>query len=155
MYSGPQTWQPSTLDVNHDDYYGSAVPGCRDLANSDLLEPLPAGAEAPPGWPYAILTNLGCGNEMPTIPGPDGVDTQVTFVNAFTAADGAPLLITIWERVLGASGLYVRSFRLEIPYGDGAVLPAKENAVFVATANGSCAGIARATANPSRWLVER
>src|SRR6185503_8690916 len=108
MFSGPQAWQPSTLDVNHDDYFGSAVPGCRDLANSSLLEPLPAGAEAPPGWPYANLTSsrTECvANEGTMTPGPDGVDTQITVVNRYTTSGGAPAAVSIYQRVLGANGL--------------------------------------------------
>ena len=56
MYSSEQRVRnrgdPSTLDVNLNDYYGRAVPNCLDLSNSAFLDPLPAGAETPPGWPY-------------------------------------------------------------------------------------------------------
>ncbi|HEY3515456.1 MAG TPA: Ig domain-containing protein, partial [Gammaproteobacteria bacterium] len=138
MYSGSLAWQPSTLDVNHDDYFGSAIPGCRDLANSSFLEPLPAGAEAPPGWPYVNLENLVCTNEATTTPGPAGVDTQVMFVNNYTVA-GAPSAIGIYERTLNpTTGLYVRTFVRDLAYNNGFVAPAKENAVFVVTVNNSC-----------------
>ncbi len=154
MYSGTQPWQPSTLDVNHDDYYGSAISGCRDFANSALLDPLPAGAEAPPGWPYVNLTDLVCANEPTTTPGPAGIDTQVMFVNTYTVA-GAPTVIGIWERTLNpTTGLYQRTFVREVAYLSGFVAPAKENAVFTATVSGSCVRLVRASANPSRFLVK-
>ena len=51
MYAGPQPWQPSVLDIGHDDYYGHANPACLDLARSVFIEPLPANAVKPPGWP--------------------------------------------------------------------------------------------------------
>jgi hypothetical protein len=154
MYSGAQAWAPATLDVNHDDYYGSAaVPGCRDLANSAFLDPLPAGAEAPPGWPYVNLTSLGCPNEQTTTPGPAGVATQITFVNSY-APGGTSSSVVINELVLNTtSGLYVRTARVTVPYLDGAVLTTTENAVYVATAGGTCVGVVRAPASPSRYVV--
>lgn len=50
MYAGDQPWTPSVLDVGRDDYFGANVAGCLDLSRSALLEPLPSGAERPPGW---------------------------------------------------------------------------------------------------------
>lgn len=50
MYAGNQPWQPSVLDVGHDDYYQHGIVGCPDLATSVFMEPLPANAELPPGW---------------------------------------------------------------------------------------------------------
>src|SRR5205814_2172955 len=37
MYAGAEAWRPSTLDVGHDDYYMSKIPGCMDLADSPYL----------------------------------------------------------------------------------------------------------------------
>lgn len=51
MYAGPLPWYPALLDVGHDDYYRADVPGCLDLSRSAFLDPSPAGAAAPPGWP--------------------------------------------------------------------------------------------------------
>jgi hypothetical protein len=51
MYQGSEPWVPDTLDIGHDDYFGNGGSGCLDLANSAFLEPLPAAAQAPPGWP--------------------------------------------------------------------------------------------------------
>jgi hypothetical protein len=153
MYSGPQGWQPSTLDVNHDDYYGSAIPGCRDLANSAFLEPLPAGAEAPPGWPYVTLEDLGCANEGTTIPGPAGVATQVMFVNTLSSE------ALVYERVPNGTG-YGRSYRINVPANDGVVLSAfqgvnvAENSVFAVLANGTCKRLVRASANASRFVIK-
>jgi len=50
MYAGPLPWTPSVLDANHDDYYMANIPGCRDLINSALLDPLPSAPDLPPGW---------------------------------------------------------------------------------------------------------
>lgn len=155
MYSGTQQWQPSTLDVNRDDYFGAANAGCPDLSNSAFLEPLPAAPEAPPGHPYFNLANLGCETEMTVVPG-TGADTQVLFVNNY-APGGAPSPIVISELVLGATpDVYVRAARTTVPYLEGATLTAKENAVYVASvgsAGGTCAGVTRAAAGPGRFVV--
>ena len=156
MFSGPAAWQPSTLDVNHDDYYGAAVAGCRDLANSALLDPLPAGAEAPPGWPYADLSNLDCTNEGTTTPGPAGAATQVMFVNKYQL-NGTPATASIYERVadpMAPSG-YARAFKANVPYNDGVVWSTNvfENSVFVVVVNNACVKLVRASANPSRFLI--
>jgi hypothetical protein len=50
MYAGDQPWQPSVLDFGKDDYFQHKNAGCLDLAKSAFLDPLPAGAEPPPGW---------------------------------------------------------------------------------------------------------
>jgi hypothetical protein len=142
--------QRSTLDVNHDDYFGSANAGCPDFSSSDLLEPPPAGAVAPPGWPYANLTDNGCETEATVVPGPPGADTQATFVNDY----GAGATVQISELVLNTTtGLYVRSQRASIPYLEGAVVPVKENAVLVASVNNTCAAVVKAPAAISRFVV--
>ena len=156
MYSGPQAWQPSTLDVNHDDYFGAAVAGCRDLSNSSFLDPLPAGAEAPPGWPYVNLAPQTCANEATTTPGPAGAATQVMFVNNYQV-NGTPATASIFERVadpMAPSG-YARVFRTNVPYNDGVVWSTNvfENSVFVVIVNNTCVRLVRAPANPSRLLV--
>jgi hypothetical protein len=38
MYAGDGRWEPSVLDVGHDDYYGAHIAGCQDLADSPYLE---------------------------------------------------------------------------------------------------------------------
>lgn len=155
MYSGTQPWVPTTLDVNHDDYYGVGLSSCRDLANSALLEPPPAGAEQPAAWPYANLADAGCANEATTIPGPYGADTSVTFVNAYTDAGGATPSITINELVLNTgTGLYAHVSKGTVPSFDGVTLVTRENAVYVATVNGQCVGVARAAAAPGRFVVQ-
>ena len=158
MYSGRQAgaqpWRPSTLDINLDDYYGLAVPGCLDLSNSAFLDPLPAGPEAPPGWPYANLTDLVCTNEPTTIPGPLGAATEVTFVNSYEFS-GTPSTAAIYERVPDAtqpSG-YRRAFKVNVPYNDGRVVQTQENAVFVVLVNNSCRRLVRASANVSRFTI--
>ena len=37
MYTGNQRWQPSRLDVGHDDYFRAHIRGCLDLADSPYL----------------------------------------------------------------------------------------------------------------------
>ena len=51
MYGSSLPWQPSILDVGHDDYYKHQNAGCLDLAQSAFLDPLPANAVLPPRWP--------------------------------------------------------------------------------------------------------
>lgn len=50
MWAGDGVWNPSVLDVGHDDYYSTGRTDCPDLANSGFLTPLPAHPESPPGW---------------------------------------------------------------------------------------------------------
>lgn len=156
MFSGPQAWRPSTLDVNHDDYFGAAIAGCPDLANSAFLDPLPAGAEPPPGWPYVNLTNLTCASEATTTPGPAGGATQVMFVNKYQL-NGTPATASIYERVadpMAPSG-YARVFKTNVPYNDGVIWSTNvfENSVFVVVVNNTCVRLVRASANPSRFLI--
>jgi hypothetical protein len=47
MYAGPEPWVPSTLDVNHDDYFDHGRPDCADLINSAYLESAPLLDSAP------------------------------------------------------------------------------------------------------------
>jgi hypothetical protein len=37
MYAGPLPWQPATLDVGRDDYFGASIPGCVDLGTVGFL----------------------------------------------------------------------------------------------------------------------
>jgi hypothetical protein len=155
MNASGQSWNPAVLDLNHDDYFGSAVPGCIALQDSDFLDPSPASPQLPPGWPYTTLTDLGCANELTTVPG-TGADTQMIIVNNYApGGTGTPVIIS--ERV-GS----VRSFRVTIPYLEGFTLPTnanplKENAVLVVSTgslNGPCLAVLRATSGPSRFAVK-
>ncbi len=173
MYSsdtdGDLLGQPSTLDVNLDDYLGRAVPNCLDLSNSAFLDPLPAGAEAPPGWPYVDLTDLGCSPTLPMpTPGPLGADTGIMFVNKYLLPDGSPSQAVVYEVRETAPGTYQRVHAADVGYNDGIMLPYRyypelvkhgrtniqENAVFVVQVNGNCRRIVRTTKNPSRFLIE-
>ena len=51
MYTGSEPWSPAELDVGRDDYFEHDIPNCPDLADSVFLDPLPADAQVPPGWP--------------------------------------------------------------------------------------------------------
>jgi hypothetical protein len=162
LYSGgAQPWAPSTLDVNKDDYFGSTNAACPvDVGSSAFLEPLPAAAAAPPGWPYANLAKEDCGTESTVVPGPLGADTQVTLVNDYApGGTGAPIVIS--EIVVSGTGQRVRQQRVTLQHLAGTVLApgalsVKENAVFVATADtsaGACVALVRASAAPGRYVV--
>jgi len=49
--TGPPYWQPSVLDVGHDDYYMTGRTDLPDLSRSVFLDPLPPHPMPPPGWP--------------------------------------------------------------------------------------------------------
>jgi hypothetical protein len=158
--TGTTLGDPSQLDVNVDDYYrrGAGPAGCLDLANSAFLDPLPAAAEPPPTWPYVDLTDLGC--TVQQNPGPLGVDTGIMFVNKYLL-NGTEATASIYEVVETAPGTYVRQFRANVPYNDGTMWPdffvpgpIKENTVFVVLVNGSCVRQVRATATPSRFIIQ-
>jgi hypothetical protein len=82
MYAGALPWQPSMLDVNHDDYFMHGVAGRLDLnASAFLLSPIP-GATPPPQWPVPNAFPVACDLE-PTLrstPSPDVA--WLTFINA-------------------------------------------------------------------------
>jgi hypothetical protein len=50
MYAGPSSWEPSVLDVGHDDYFLTGRSDIPDLSRSVFLDPLPANPTPPPGW---------------------------------------------------------------------------------------------------------
>ncbi len=50
LYDGNEMWQPSILDIGHDDYFKHNKPGCLDLAKSVFLDPTEANPVLPPGW---------------------------------------------------------------------------------------------------------
>jgi hypothetical protein len=51
MYQGHEELPVAHLDENHDDYFDHGIAGCPDLAHSTFIEPVPADAAPPPGWP--------------------------------------------------------------------------------------------------------
>jgi hypothetical protein len=164
MYSSDPTGtvlgEPSTLDVNLNDYYHrGAIPGCLDLANSAFLDPPPAGAEAPPTWPYIEATDLGC-QVQHTPTETLGVDTGILFVNDYAGASE----VSIYEVVPDpdAPGEFERGHLEDVEYGDGVIIPriqagalqvVREGAVYVVLANGNCQHTVRATATPSRFII--
>lgn len=50
MYAGDQPWNPSVLDIGHDDYFGHNNPKCLDIAKSVFLDPISSNAATPTGW---------------------------------------------------------------------------------------------------------
>jgi hypothetical protein len=155
LYAGGEEWLPSLLDANHDDYYGAAIADCLDFESSAFLEPSPADAAPPPGWPYYNLANAGCAAESTVVPDPLGVATQAMFVNAYAPA-GAPAAVDVSELVLDSgSGLYVRALRASVPYLEAAVLPTEENAVFVVSdSGGTCLAVVAAEDRPGRFVAK-
>jgi hypothetical protein len=150
MFSGGDT--RDTLDVNHDDYFGSAVPGCIALQDSEFLEPEPAGAQAPPGWPYANLADLGCAQEATVTAGPPGAATQLLIVNDY-APGGSPAPLDIFELDPGNGNARVATTPPTANFADGAIVPASADDVFVVTAGGTCVGLVRATAAFGRFVI--
>jgi hypothetical protein len=149
------------LDVNLNDYFHhGSIPGCLDLGNSAFLDPLPAAAEAPPTWPYIEATDLGCEVEH-TPPATLGVDTGILFVNNYAEAPEARLYEVVPDDE--APGQFERVHLEDIPYGDGVIIPriragvlqvVREGAVYVMLVNGNCRHTVRATATPSRFMIQ-
>jgi hypothetical protein len=50
MYAGSLPWEPSVLDVGHDDYYRTGRTDLPDLSRSVFLDPLAPDPTPPPGW---------------------------------------------------------------------------------------------------------
>ena len=156
--TGTVLGEPSKLDVNVNDYYHrGSIPGCLDLANSAFLDPLPAGAEAPPTWPYAEATDLGCQAEH-TPPATLGDPTGIMFVNK------TPSLAQIYEVVpdQDAPGEFERAHLEDVESGDGVIIPriqngalqvVKEGAVYVVLVPGKCLHTVRAAATPTRFTI--
>jgi hypothetical protein len=157
--TGTVLGEPSTLDVNLDDYLGPSADGCLDLSNSAFLDPLPAGAESPPTWPYIEATDLRC-EVQHTPPATLGVDTGILFVNDYAGASEAQIYEVVPDP--DAPGQFERVHLENVEYGDGVIIPriqggvlqvVREGAVYVVLANGNCQHTVRATATPSRFII--
>ncbi|HSC16632.1 MAG TPA: hypothetical protein VLI71_16005, partial [Gammaproteobacteria bacterium] len=162
--TGTVLGEPSTLDVNVNDYYrrGAGPAGCLDLADSAFLDPLPASAKAPPTWPYAEATDLGCAVQH-TPSEPLGANTGIMFVNDWEVA-GVPSLASIYKvvPVEGSQGEFDRVLFENVEYGDGVIIPriqasvlqdVREGMVFVVLVNGNCRHTVRAAATPTRFTI--
>ena len=72
MYAGPLPWNPTTLDVGHDDYFDAHIPGCLDLSNSPYLESVAAvsvttfGSGTVTSNPPGISCPTACTDLLPT-----------------------------------------------------------------------------------------
>jgi hypothetical protein len=51
MYGYAGSGEVNVIDVGNDDYFNHNIPNCPDLADSAFLDPLPANARPPAGWP--------------------------------------------------------------------------------------------------------
>lgn len=110
MYAGPLGWNASVLDFNADDYFEADLADCLDLADSAFLDPLPASADPPPGWPYETLLGMSCAREGAMRSTSPGVE-HTTGLHFFNGT-GAPINV-YW---LDYSG--TRQFRDTVqPYG--------------------------------------
>lgn len=141
MYSGSQPWQPSTLDLGRNDYYGHGRGDCVDLAKSAFLEPSAPGAAPPPGWPWALVPNLGC-DLLGQVQAGIGDQLNLRFVNTrsepvdvyFIDGRGSPLLA---GEVQPFAGLDFISFTMH-PW-------------LVRTKSGQCLGVYR----PGTFLAKQ
>lgn len=131
LYVGIDKAFPPLLDVNRDDYFEHDNPGCLDLADSAFLEPLPVTAEAPPGWPYAMLTAAPCADETQMRPRA-GDNTAIEFINATSA--------TVNVYLLDFAG--VRQLVRSLPPNEGFVENTSTGYPYVVTtATNACIGI--------------
>ena len=145
MYAGSEPWQPTTLDVNRDDYWQSGAVGCLDLANSAFLERLPASAEPPPGWPYTNLDPAPCADEGALKSDSPGSSTTIGFANA-TAE-------TIMIHFLDSSGQ--RQLFSTLGPKEGYFQATSSGYYWLAAASGGqCLGIFSAIAGVGRAIVD-
>jgi hypothetical protein len=157
LYSGTLSAPPIHLDTARDDYFGGNHPAdCIDLMNSAFLDPKPAGAQEPPGHPYANLApTADCAVEGTVPNAPEAGDTTITFVNDY----GSDLSVAL---LVASGGTNTRTVVNSLPARDGLRLdaqsatPPKVGNVYVVTApgvNGQCVAIVTATASPGRFVV--
>ena len=147
MYAGPLGWNPSVLDVNGDDYFEAGLADCLDLADSAFLDPLPASAEPPPGWPYETLLGTSCAREgamRSTSPGVDNT-TGLHFFNG----TGARINV-YWLDYSGP-----RQFRDTVqPYGYSRHGTYAAHSWVVTDETNRCLGIYKVGKTPGRAIIE-
>jgi hypothetical protein len=90
MYGGPEPWLPSTLDVNHDDYFDHGRADCNDLMHSAYLDSSPrqsvsldANQHGLSGSWYEQAT-AGQGLELEVYPDMNGPGNGYLFASWFT-----------------------------------------------------------------------
>ncbi len=68
MWAGdlPLVWDPTTLDVGGDDYYGAHIPGCPDLADSPYFT----------GFPFEVIATIAGRGRIVSAPMGIGCPTQ-------------------------------------------------------------------------------
>jgi hypothetical protein len=145
MYSGSLPWMPSVLDFNHDDYYRANIPGCLDLSRSDFLDPLPQGAESPPGRPYTTLQTISCASEGTVhSTGTSANATNIEFANG--TGNSANIY---WLDGTGARQLY----KTLAPF-EGYIQPSFVGDYWVATnTSGQCTAIYSGAWNLGRAIL--
>ena len=164
MYGGTMAAAPR-IDRDRNDYFGgNHPPECLDLMNSAYLDPMPAGAQEPPGHPYANLTTTGECSVEGTVPNAPGTDpATITFVNNY-APGGVGTELSVVQLVPNG-GSNARANVNSLPYLDGLILngqsttPPTVGTVYVVTTRaadplaGECVAIVTATAAPGRFVI--
>lgn len=147
MYAGPLSWNPSVVDFNGDDYFEADLPDCLDLADSAFLDPLPASAERPPGWPYETLDAISCDQEGSSR-STDSDDATRTSIHVLNGT-GAPINV-YW---LDHSG--TRQFRDSVrPYGYFRQLTYDTHPWVVTDETNQCLGVYRVGETLGRAVIE-
>lgn len=80
MYAGDEAWNPSILDIGHNDYFAHDNADCLDLADSTFMEPTAENAWIPPGWTADESGSIPSGLHLSSCSG-QGDPVTITFVN--------------------------------------------------------------------------
>jgi hypothetical protein len=141
MYSGSQDWQPTVLDIGRNDYYGHGRTDCVDLAKSVFLEPSAPGATPPPGWPWAMVSDIGCAM-LGQVTAGMGDQLNLRFVNT------RPETVDVYF-INGAGGLTLGG---EIkPFARLDFISFTDHPWAVKTKSGQCVGVYR----PATFLAKQ
>ena len=111
------------LDANRDDYFEAGVAGCRDLADSAFLDPLPAAADVPSWLQFETLESIGCDREGSLRATPQEDDGRILVFNG----TAAPLNI-YWLDASGTRDFQnnVRPYDWESHHGGGLIVVTDE-----------------------------
>jgi hypothetical protein len=125
MYAGPLPWQPSILDVGHDDYYDHGRLDCPDFARSPFLEPS--------SWPptRVELQPQDCSEESTLRSQAANIPTSVEFANRASATARV-----YWLGYDGHRRLYAT-----LQPGQAVVLDTFLTHPWLVTLAGQCSGI--------------
>jgi hypothetical protein len=144
MYAGPLAWQPSILDVGHDDYFEHHNAGCADLAKSAFLDPAAPDAVPPALRTFVELQPLDCTRE-PSLQSLEATtSTTIQFVNATSSVRKV-----YWLDYRGQ-----RRLPITLPPWSGSGANTFLTHPFVVTdPNDRCLGIYLPAAQPGRAII--